>query len=309
MANYNITPCSGSTSIVVDFQSFTPVVSKVYYIYFTGLTAPSCYTVDSVTGATAVDGILSISNANDDCITCTGCTCHYVDVTIVQSEIDAASGNTGPNAVYNGVVGVFYTNCNNNPDYKDYTVAGSYPDDLCLLKTSIYDGTNVIYYYQNDNLITSAYPYSGSSVFDTGSCCVDPTPTPTPTITNTQTPTVTSSVTPTNTETPTITPTPTNTETPTVTPTPTNTETPTVTPTPTNTETPTVTPTPTNTETPTVTPTPTITQTQTGTLVPSPTPTNTLTPSVTPSNTSSPLPFDIYTFRECCNKNNLHNKQ
>jgi len=275
MANYNITPCSGSTSIVVDFQSFTPVVSKVYYIYFTGLTAPSCYTVDSVTGATAVDGISSISNANDDCITCTGCTCHYVDVTIVQSEIDAASGNTGPNAVYNGVVSVSYTNCNNNPDYKDYTVAGSYPDDLCVLVSSIYSPTNIIYYYQDNNLITSSYPYSGSSVFDTGSCCVDPTPTPTPTITNTQTPTVTSSVTPTNTETPTVTPTPTNTETSTVTPTPTNTETPTVTPTPTNTQTPTV------------------------------TPTNSLTPSVTPSNTTSALPFDIYTFRECCNTNNI----
>jgi hypothetical protein len=331
MANYNITPCSGSTSIVVDFLSFTPVVSKVYYIYFSGLTAPSCYTVNGVTGATAVDGILSISNANDDCFACTNCPCHYVDVTIVQSELDAASGNTNPSL--NGVVSVSYTRCDSNPDYKDYTVAGSYLDDLCLLKSQIYSATNIIYYYQNDNLITSSYPYSGSSVFDTGSCCIDPTPTPTVTPTCTQTPTVTSSVTPTvtptNTETPTVTPTPTNTETPTVTPTPTNTETPTVTPTntetptvtptPTNTETPTVTPTPTNTETPTVTPTntetptptPTVTNTQTPTITttntetPTVTPTNTLTPSVTPSNTSSPLPFDIYTFRECCNTTNI----
>ena len=291
MANYNITPCSGSTSIVIDFDSFTPVVSKVYYIYFTGLTSPDCYSVDSVTGATAVDGISSISNANDDCITCTGCTCHYVDVTIVQSELDAASGNTGPNAVYNGVVSVSYTNCDSNPDFADYTVSGTYLDNLCLLKNQVYTGTNIIYYYQDDNIITSSFPYSASSVFDTGSCCLSPTPTPTPTITQTPTPTVT--------ETPTTTPsvTPTETETPTPTPT----ETPSITPTQTETLTPTVTPT--NTETPT--PTPTITTTQTGTLVPSPTPTNTETPTVTPTNTTSPLPFDIYTFRECCNTNNV----
>ena len=282
MANYNITPCSGSTSIVVDFGAFTPVVSKVYYIYFTGLTSPDCYSVDSITGATAVDGILSISNANDDCITCTGCTCHYVDVTIVQSEIDAASGNTGPNAIYNGVVSVSYTNCNFNLDYKDYTVAGSYPDDLCVLKTAIYDSTNLIYYYQDDDIITSSYPYSASSVFDTGSCCLNPTPTPTPT--NTETPT------PTNTETPTVTTT--NTETPTVTPT--NTETPTVTPsetptqTPTNTETPT--PTVTNTQTPTNTETPTNTPTQTPTQTPTNTQTPTTTPSVTPTITNTPSP-------------------
>ena len=295
MANYNITPCSGSTSIVVDFQSFTPVVSKVYYIYFTGLTSPDCYSVDSVTGATAVDGISSISNANDDCITCTGCTCHYVDVTIVQSELDAASGNTGPNAVYNGVVSVSYTNCDSNPDFADYTVSGTYLDNLCLLKSEIYSATNLIYYYQDDDIVTSAYPYSASSVFDTGSCCLSPTPTPTVTPTNTITPTVTE--TPTPTPTGTIGMTPTETETPTPTPT----ETPSITPTQTETLTPTVTPT--NTETPT--PTPTITTTQTGTLVPSPTPTNTETPTVTPTNTTSPLPFDIYTFRECCNTNNV----
>jgi hypothetical protein len=145
------------------------------------------------------------------------------------------------------------------------------------------------------------------------------TETPTPTPTNTETPTPT--ITPTNTETPTPTITPTNTETPT--PTPTNTETPT--PTPTNTETPTVTPTesetptptitPTNTETPTQTETPTVTPTVTATPTltntPTVTPTLTNTPTVTPTNTNTPsnttseLPFDIYTFRECCNSSNI----
>ena len=77
--------------------------------------------------------------------------------------------------------------------------------------------------------------------------------------------------------------------------TPTNTETPTVTPT--------VTATPTNTTTPTVTPTLTNTPTVTPTLTNTPTvtPTNTNTPS----NTTSELPFDIYTFRDCCDSSNV----
>jgi hypothetical protein len=143
------------------------------------------------------------------------------------------------------------------------------------------------------------------------------TPTPTITPTNTETPTVTPTITPTNTETPTPTntetptPTPTNTETPTVTPTESETPTPTITPT--NTETPT--PTPTNTETPTQTETPTVTPTVTATPTltntPTVTPTLTNTPTVTPTNTNTPsnttseLPFDIYTFRECCNSSNI----
>ena len=147
-----------------------------------------------------------------------------------------------------------------------------------------------------------------SSQYDIcGECEAVPTPTPTVTPTNTETPTGTPSVsqTPTESETPTPTVTPTNTETPTVTPTITNT--PTVTSTPTNTETLTVTPTITN--TPTVTSTPSVTPTLTNT--PSVTQTFTNTPTVTPTNTNTPsnttseLPFDIYTFRDCCDSSNV----
>ena len=106
MANYSITPCSGSTPTIIDFGATTPIVSKVYYIYFTGATSAGCYTVNSTSVGVAVDGISSVSTPNDDCITCTGCTCHYVNVTILQSEIDAASGNTNPSQ--NGVVTVQY---------------------------------------------------------------------------------------------------------------------------------------------------------------------------------------------------------
>lgn len=116
--------------------------------------------------------------------------------------------------------------------------------------------------------------------FNPSGACAGPTPTPTPTNTGTPTNTPTPTITPTNTET--NTPTPTNTETPA------NTTTPT--PTPTNTETSTSTPT--NTATPTNTPTPTIT------------PTNTATPTLTPSVTPTDEPFDIYSFRNCCDVTN-----
>jgi cell division septation protein DedD len=222
MANYSITSCSGSTPTIIDFGATTPIVSKVYYIYFSGATNKGCYTINSTSVGAAVDGISALSNAIDDCVTCTSCPCHYVNVTIVQSELDAASGNTGSYSGYNGIVSVVYTNCNLNPDYRDYTVSGTYLNNLCLRQSSIYTPSNVIYYFQDNIQIDSSYPYSGSSVFDTGSCCVEPSSTPT--VTPTHTPT--STITPTVTRTPTVTPT--NTQTPTVTPT--NTQTPTVTP-------------------------------------------------------------------------------
>ena len=235
MAVYDITACSGGASTPIEFGATTPVVGKVYYIYFTGLTTPACYTIDGTSVLVPVDGVSTISNANDDCTTCTTCTCHYVNVTITQADINSASGNTTPSL--NGVVTVQYNVCTlpSPQDSKDYTVAGTYTNDLCVLKSTIYTGTNIIYFYQDDTLYTSTYPFTGSSVFDTGSCCVDPTPTPTLTPTVTPTPTVTSSNTPTPTVTPTFTPTNTN----------------------------------------------------------------------TPSNSSSPLPFDIYTFRDCCDINNI----
>jgi len=147
-------------------------------------------------------------------------------------------------------------------------------------------------------------------------CPATPTPTPTVTATPSVTPTNTGTATqtPTNTETPT--PTPTNTETPTNTPTETITPTPTGTPgAPTPSPTPTNTNTPTNSETPTSTPTETPTPTPTGTNAPaasqSPTPTATETPTNTPTQTLTPSPtvtvepFDIYTFRSCCDNTNI----
>ena len=66
MANYSITPCSGSTPTIIDFGATTPIISKAYYIYFSGATSPGCFTINGTSVGVAVDGITGISNANDD---------------------------------------------------------------------------------------------------------------------------------------------------------------------------------------------------------------------------------------------------
>ena len=323
MANYSITPCSGGPAVVADFGAFTPTTGKVYYLTFSFGITDGCYTIVSPTGSAIIGAVTSMSSQYDTCGECeavptptptptptvtstptvtptltpttTSCVCRFLDVVITQGDIDDATGNTNP--ALNGKVYLFYTNCESNPVLEEYSVAGTYTHSVCALASQIGVLTDTLYYKNNAST-------NGTSTWsDSYDCCFVGTPTPTssetptltPTATNTPTVTNTPSITPTNTETPTVTTTPTNTETPTQTVTPTNTETPTVTPTVTVTQTNTTTPT----VTPTLTNTPTVTPTLTNT--PTVTPTNTNTPS----NTTSELPFDIYTFRDCCDSSNV----
>ena len=299
MANYSITPCSGGPAVVADFGAFTPTTGKVYYLTFSFGITDGCYTIVSISVDPFVGAVTSMSSQYDTCGECeavptptptptptvtstptvtptltpttTSCVCRFLDVVITQGDIDDATGNTNP--ALDGKVYLFYTNCESNPVLEEYSVAGTYTHSVCALASQIGVLTNTLY-YKNDVSTNGTSTWS-----DSYDCCFVGTPTPT------------------NTETPTLTPTATNTPTVTNTPsiTPTNTETPTVTPT--------VTATPTNTTTPTVTPTLTNTPTVTPTLTNTPTitPTNTNTPS----NTTSELPFDIYTFRDCCDSSNV----
>ena len=299
MANYSITPCSGGPAVVADFGAFIPTTGKVYYLTFSFGITDGCYTIVSISVDPFVGAVTSMSSQYDTCGECeavptptptptptvtstptvtptltpttTSCVCRFLDVVITQGDIDDATGNTNP--ALDGKVYLFYTNCENNPVLEEYSVAGTYTHSVCALASQIGVLTNTLY-YKNDVSTNGTSTWS-----DSYDCCFVGTPTPTSSETPTLTPTATN--TPTVTNTPSITPT--NTETPTVTPT--------VTATPTNTTTPTVTPTLTNTPTvtPTLTNTPTITPTNTN----------------TPSNTTSELPFDIYTFRDCCDSSNV----
>ena len=226
--------------------------------------------------------------------------CKYYDITISQTDIDNAVGNTNP--AQNDVVFVNYIDCNGDPANAIFDTAGFYPNFICVEDKGLVVPN---FYQNNDNRLAL-----NSSVTEQGDCSATPTPTPT----NTQTPTQTG----------TPTQTPTNTGTPTPTPTKTTPNfkcalagikinsqyyytdccgnfisgvnntgnyfevsinydfpkggvgllfVPTTTSCPSPTPTPTQTVTPTNTTTPTVTPTNTLT------------PTPSVTPSVTPSNT------------------------
>jgi len=207
--------------------------------------------------------------------------CNYFDITISQTDLDDATGNTNPSE--NGVVFVSYFDCSNVTQDTPFNTAGVYTNAIC--ESGEYTGA-YLYYSKNDVFI-----YSVDSTLEIqGTCSIGVTPTPTPTQTQTPTNTPTQTQTPTNTRTPTQT----STQTSTQTPTPTNTKTPTQTPTQTPTVTPTNTgtPTPTPTQTPTNTQTPTVTPTNTGT--PTNTPTNTQTPTQTTTQTPTPTDTGSY---------------
>ena len=149
----------------------------------------------------------------------TNCECYFLDVTIAQSDLNSASGNTDTSL--NGKVYLFYTDCDSQGVAEEYGVSGTVTNSVCALASQIGILTE-FYYYQDDNIVPSDIPGPVNSTYtNTFICCPIPSPSVTPTNTSSETPTPT--VTPTNTETPTVTPT--NTETPTETPT--NTPTPT----------------------------------------------------------------------------------
>jgi hypothetical protein len=86
----------------------------------------------------------------------------YYDVTIEQSDIDNAIGNTEP-GMANNTVYVEYQDCNNQTTLALYTVAGTYTNSICVAKTS----TPSMFYY-NFNSVVSGFSFlSGTNVH----CC------------------------------------------------------------------------------------------------------------------------------------------
>ena len=277
------------------------------------LPSPTPSPTPSVTTTPSVTPTISVTPSITPTPTATLCQCYYLDVNIVQSDLDSAVDN--PDTSLNGKVFLAYSECNNTTVETSYDASGFYESSVCMLLEDI--GITTLYYYQNGEVVEEGL----ESTWETGSCCtlepsVTPTQTPsvTPSVTVTNTPSVTSSntptVTPSNTAsvtssvTPSITPSVTVTNTPSVTSSNTPTVTPSVTPsntpdasvsnTPSNT--PTITPSTTPSITPSVTPsvTPTVSVTSTPSITPdasvSTTPSNTPTSSITPTTTPSVSP-------------------
>lgn len=289
MANYSITPCSGGPAVVADFGAFTPTTGKVYYLTFSFGITDGCYTIVSPTGSAFIGAVTSMSSQYDTCGECEAVPTPTPTPTPTVTSTPTVTPTLTPTTtscvcrfldvvITQGDIDDATGNTNpalNGKVYLFYTNCENNPvlEEYSVAGTYTHSvcalasqiGVLTDTLYYKNNVSTN-----GTSTWsDSYDCCFVGTPTPTSSETPTLTPTATN--TPTVTNTPSITPT--NTKTPTVTPT--------VTATPTNTTTPTVTPTLTN--------TPTVTPTNTN----------------TPSNTTSELPFDIYTFRDCCDSSNV----
>ena len=81
------------------------------------------------------------------------CTCRYVNLTIDQTDLNSASGNTDPSL--NGKVFYQYNICDDPNPMVDqpYTVSGTYLNSVCILSSQFL--YSLMYYYQDDNVIDS----------------------------------------------------------------------------------------------------------------------------------------------------------
>jgi hypothetical protein len=97
--------------------------------------------------------------------TTVACSCFNYDVTIGQDDLDDATGNTDPGKD-NGIVYVDYTNCTGTPTIGQYSVDGTFLDNICVDTTAL---TPDIYYYKNN---TKTAPSTSSVSITANDCCV-----------------------------------------------------------------------------------------------------------------------------------------
>lgn len=219
MAYKQISPCLGGSPIYADFGIISVTNGDILYLTFTNSSIDGCYTVDSDV-FTFNETVVTTTPSYVDCSTCLGvittptptpCPCNLFLVDISSIDTDDATGNTGGNAQYNGVVVWEYTDCTTGLLTQELLSPVTFQQCACGFGSSLT--------YWKNNAESAAIASTASYL---GTCGVSPTPTQTPTYTST--PTQTPSYTPTKTPTQT----PTNTSTPTQTPsfTPTQTTTP-----------------------------------------------------------------------------------
>ena len=176
MAVIQITSCDTLTTYEVDYGGTPLLVGDVYFISFTSNTLNGCFTYNGA-GTTPVDTVVA-TVPYADCSTCQSeCLCSSVDVTISQTDLDSASGNTGPNAVYNGVVFYQYNTCvNPNPMVSEgYILAGTFTNSVCALTNQV---TFSLFYYYQDDVVKDSTLDPFFSSYSVGGCCTVPTPTP-----------------------------------------------------------------------------------------------------------------------------------
>ena len=130
--------------------------------------------------------------------------CNFYEVSISDIDLSDATGNSDTSL--NGIVLVNYTDCDGLSATVEYSEAGVYVNNICVIDTDY----PAVFYYKDDMGSLAINSYTSIQ----GPCSLEPTPTTTTTLTATPTQTPTKSPTPTTT----LTASPTNTRTPDPTP-------------------------------------------------------------------------------------------
>jgi hypothetical protein len=89
--------------------------------------------------------------------------CNTYDIIIGQEDLDDAINNVDTNQ--NGKLYVSYTTCAGISTIKEYSVVGSYPDDICV---NIGAPAPIIYYYKDNNQTVPAFSSLSITV---NNCC------------------------------------------------------------------------------------------------------------------------------------------
>jgi hypothetical protein len=132
--------------------------------------APTTTTTTSTTsggGSTTTTSTTSGGGSTTSTTTSTttvACSCTYYDAIIEQGDLDEATGNTDPDK-NNGTLYVDYVICGGGATTKQYSLANTFLNDICVSSLS----SPTIYYYKN-NVQTS--PALGSAISNTSiDCC------------------------------------------------------------------------------------------------------------------------------------------
>jgi hypothetical protein len=124
----------------------------------------STSTTTSTTSSTTTTTTTS-SSTTTTTTTASPCSCFTYDAIIGQEDLDDATGNTDPGKD-NGIVYVEYTNCQGVPTTQQYSVAGTFPDSICVDTNAL---SPTIYYYKNN---TQTAPSTSSISLTSNDCCV-----------------------------------------------------------------------------------------------------------------------------------------
>jgi len=150
------TTTTTSTSTSTTTTTSTSTTSTTSTTTTTTTVAPNC----ELAGNGAV---IEPTTSTTTSTTTSSCLCFTYDVIVAQEDLDDATGNT--DIGQNGQFYVSYTNCVGTPTIKQYSVAGTYPDDICV---NIGAPAPTIYYYKDDNQTAPAFSSISLTV---NNCC------------------------------------------------------------------------------------------------------------------------------------------